>query len=68
MRPMAARKVCYHYNGPWISTGEEHRDDARRQKEGMDKEMERQGERVRRMWAEQRRTDPDWVEEGAEGS
>jgi len=34
----------------------------------MDEEMRRQGERVRRIWTEQRRADPDWVEPDADGS
>lgn len=38
----------------------------RRQKEGMDDEVSRQAERVRRLWASQRDGDPDWV--GREGS
>lgn len=33
----------------------------RRQKEGMDEETRRMGERVRRLWVEQRVSDPDWV-------
>lgn len=34
----------------------------RRQKENMDRETQIQGERVRRMWASQRESDPDWDE------
>jgi len=40
----------------------------KRQKEGIDEEMQRQGERVRRIWTEQRRADPDWVELDADRS
>ena len=39
----------------------------KKQKEGIDDEVQRQSERARRLWAEQRRADPDFeppVDEG----
>lgn len=72
IRRMAERKPCFHCSGLWISVGEEYTDDAKWRQWGKSREsMSGYKGRVKeleRIWTEQRRADPDWIEPNTDGS